>query len=62
MSPILASCLKKQAYTEGEALALVEFSTEPGLTAYKCPVGGHYHIGHRRSRSAQKRSKKRKKR
>jgi hypothetical protein len=62
MSPILSSCLKKKAYTEGEALALVESSREPGLAAYKCPIGGHYHIGHRRSRSFRKQGKKPRKR
>jgi hypothetical protein len=62
MSPILSSCLKKKAYTEGEALALVECSREPGLAAYKCPIGGHYHIGHRRSRSFRKQGKKPRKR
>jgi hypothetical protein len=61
VSPILASCLKKKAYTAREALAFVETSMEPGLTAYKCPVGGHYHVGHRRAQSAHKRSKRRKK-
>jgi hypothetical protein len=60
MSPILASCLKKKAYSEAEALAFVAISTEPGLSAYKCPIGGHYHVGHRRSQSTYKRSKKRK--
>ena len=60
MSPILASCLKKKAYTETEALAFVETSAEPGLAAYKCPVGGHYHVGHRRSQSTQKREQERK--
>ena len=60
MSPIVASCLKKKAYTETEALSFVESSIEPGLVAYKCPVGGHFHVGHRRSRSTQKQSKKRK--
>ena len=60
MSPIVASCLKKKAYTAAEALAFVKSSTEPGLVAYKCPVGGHFHVGHRRSQSTQKQSKKRK--
>jgi hypothetical protein len=60
MSPILASCLKKKAYTAAEALAFVKTSAEPGIAAYKCPIGGHYHVGHRRSQSTQKRGKKRK--
>jgi hypothetical protein len=60
MSPIVASCLKKKAYTEAEAEAVVDASDERGLAAYKCPLGNHYHVGHRRSQSAHKRSNKRK--
>jgi hypothetical protein len=50
MSPIVASCLKKKAYSALEAAAVVEASTEPGLQVYPCPVGGHFHIGHKRTR------------
>ena len=55
MSPILASCLKKRAYTESEARQKVETSTEPGLVAYRCPLGTHWHCGHKRSKKRKQR-------
>jgi hypothetical protein len=48
---------EKEQLTHAEAKARARFlSSRPGATriqSYRCPAGGHYHVGHRHGRKRQ---------
>jgi len=54
MNAALATCLKKDRLTKEEAKSRASpcgFSLaklQPFLVAYRCPLGGHHHVGSRR--------------